>query len=487
MDKVVQDITRLGPELYLAALGLVVLVADLLLPRSWRKELATVAGLGLALALVPLLALAGAAAAADLSGAFVFDGFGILFKAVFVVAAVLTCLLAAEYLAKVRDGFGEFFALLVFFTLGLCFMASAGNLIVFYLAFELSSICGYLLSAWVRGDAKSNEAGLKYFIYGATASAVMLFGMSVLFGLVGTLTISQIAERLFGTDTFLGAIAAGLTVVGLGYKISMSPFHFWAPDVYEGAPTPVTAFLSVGPKLAGFALFVRVLQPILATAPQAWPAAIAVLSALTMFTGNLLAIRQTNIKRMLAYSSIAHAGYILIGICVVGRDPVGPALAGVMVYAVAYTLMNLGAFGVAILIEHRTASSDIAAFAGLAQRAPGIALAMLVFMLSLTGIPPTAGFVGKLLLFAAAIKAPQFAWLAVVGIINSVISLYYYMNVVRTMYFVSAEGEAAEAAGAHIAVKSAVLVSLVGTLVVGLVPQPIIEAARAALPLIGGL
>ncbi len=486
MATVIRDISIAGPEIFLCVLALAVLVADLALPKSWRKEIALLAGLGMAATLLPLASLVGRTRAVDFSGAFVFDDFALLFKVVFVLAGGLTILMAADYLAARSRNFGEFFFVLTLFVLGLCFMASAGSLIIFYLAFELSSISGYILATWLLDDRKSNEAGLKYFIYGAVASAVMLYGLSLLYGLTGNVEIGAMADALsVSGETLLAAVAAGLVLVGIGYKIAMAPFHFWAPDVYEGAPTPVTAFLSVGPKLAGFALLARILHPILATAPFAWPAAIGVLSALTMFTGNLLAIRQQNIKRMLAYSSIAHAGYLLIGIAVVGRDPLGLGLSAVVVYAVAYLLMNLGAFAVAVAVEEETGSSLISAFAGLASRAPALAAAMVVFLIALTGIPPTVGFVGKLMLFAAAIKAPGFAWLAVLGIVNSVISLYYYMNVVKAMYF--GTGQASSRGRPSRALCLAVWAALAGTLLLGIVPQPLLRAAAEAVPLLGGL
>lgn len=483
MTGIVRDLSLFAPELFLAALGVAVLLADLILPSSWRKEVAAVAGLGLLLGLLPVASVLGRGPASDFSGAFVVDDFAVLFKLVFVVAGALTVLLAADQLLALRRGFGEFFVLLVFLVLALCLMASAGDLIVFYLAFELSSLCGYLLAAWLRDDRSSTEAGLKYFIYGATASGVMLYGLSLIYGLTGTLHLAELAEALRSGGGYLGAVAAAMVLAGLGYKTAMSPFHWWAPDVYEGAPTAVTALLSVGPKLAGFALFVRILQPLVLTAPYVWPMALAVLCAVTMFTGNLLAIRQANVKRMLAYSSIAHAGYLLIGLTVATGDPVG--LQAVVVYAVAYLFMNLGAFAVAIFVEHQTGSSLISAFAGLSRRAPAVALAMVVFLLSLVGIPPTAGFVGKLMLFGTAIKVPGFAWLAVLGIINSAISVYYYMNVARVMYF--ADLEEPRCARAPRAVGLAVLVAAVATLVIGLGPEWLLAMAGNSSRVLGGL
>ncbi|MBC7287985.1 MAG: NADH-quinone oxidoreductase subunit N [Armatimonadetes bacterium] len=483
MHPPVVDLSLIGVELFLAALGAVVLVLELAFPRSWRKEIAAVAGAGMLAAAAPAVATWNRGAAVEFSGAFLADNLAIVFKLVFLLAGALTVLLSIDYFGQLRRGFGEYFALLVFFVLGLCLMASAGDLIVLYIAFELSSIAGYLLASWMINNPKSTEAGLKYFIYGAASSALMLYGLSLLYGFTGTLKLAEIVRAMAVDGSIALALAAGLVVVGLGYKIAMSPFHWWAPDVYEGAPTPVTAFLSVAPKVAGFALFLRLLHLVASTSPQAWPGFIAVLSAITMFTGNVLAIRQANIKRMLAYSSIAHAGYMLIGVAVATADPMG--IEAVAVYAAAYLFMNLGAFAVATLVESAAGSSLIACFEGLAQGHPMTAAAMLIFLLSLTGIPPTAGFVGKLILFGAAIKQPQFAWLAIVGIINSVISLYYYMNVVRLMYF----GRATEALRlpASGPMVTAVWVTLVLTLLIGLAPQSILSVAEASSRILAGV
>jgi NADH-quinone oxidoreductase subunit N len=323
----------------------------------------------------------------------------------------------------------------------------------------LSSIAGYLLATWMRDDPKGNEAGIKYFIYGAASSAVLLYGLSLLYGATGTVLIKPLAQTLALQPSILGVVGAAMVLAGLAYKISMVPFHWWTPDVYEGAPTPVTALLSVGPKLAGFALLIRLMTAIQATAPFAWPVALGLLATATMFGGNLLAIHQRNVKRLLAYSSIAHAGYLLIGIVVAWYDPFG--LQAFVYYAAAYLFMNLGAFAVAIAVEAQTGSSLIDDFAGLARRAPWLATAMVVFLVSLVGIPPTGGFVGKLLLFGAALKIPRLAWLAVVGVVNSAISLYYYMSIARSMWFAESTVPARRAVPVVVAV--VIWVSLIGT------------------------
>ncbi|MCX7598542.1 MAG: NADH-quinone oxidoreductase subunit N [Armatimonadetes bacterium] len=476
MPKPFSDISLISPELVVAAIAFAVLVADLVFPRAWRKEIALLAGLGLVAALLPTASLWGRGPVSEFSGAFLVDNLALALKLLFTAAGAMTVLMSADYFMGLRKGFGEYFALLCFFVLALCFMASAGDLIVLYIAFELSSITGYLLAAWLRDDPKSNEAGLKYFIYGAAASGVMLFGISLLYGLTGTLEIRGLADRLAANSSVLGGVAAAMVLAGLGYKIAMWPFHWWAPDVYEGAPTPVTAFLSVGPKIAGLALIVRVMAAIQASAPDAWPAVIALLAIITMFTGNLLAIRQANVKRMLAYSSIAHAGYLLIGVVVAWFNPTG--LQALVFYAVVYVFMNLGAFAVALIVEAQSGNSLIESFAGLAQRAPVLAAAMTVFLLSLTGIPPTGGFVGKLLLFGAAISVPKLWLLALAGIVNTAISLYYYMNIARAMFLMPAGEERLERVPG--ALTAALVVAIVAVLAMGVAPQALTVVAEVS-------
>lgn len=464
--KPIGDFTLLMPDLYLAALAIVVLVLDLVLAAQWRKQRAAVAGLGLLLGLYPVAALWGHAPTTEFWGSYSVDNYALFFKGVFLICGLLVVLLSVDFFRNLPQAYGEYFSLIIFVVLGMSLLASVVDIIALYIAFELVSIGGYILAGYLKRDARSNEASLKYFIYGAAASAVMLFGLSLLYGLGGSTNISEIAANSAGRLGLLGPVVLMLILVGLGFKISMVPFHAWAPDVYEGAPTPVTAFLSMGPKAAGFAIFLRVLWPLGPHLLVFWPALVAVLATVTMFTGNLLAIRQTNIKRMLAYSSIAHAGYILIGV-VVGRGNV-LALQSILYYFAAYLLMNLGAFAIVILVERNTNSAQINDYAGLAKSAPLVAAGMFVFLLSLTGIPPTAGFVGKLLLFAAAIDSVQWTWLAVVGIINSTISLYYYMNVVRLMYFSDEPGLALMARPAS--VLAVIFITLIGVLAVGILP-----------------
>jgi len=324
----------------------------------------------------------------------------------------------------------------------------------------------YVLAGYRRADPKSNEAALKYFLYGSSASGVMIYGMSLLYGLGGSTNLQVLGERLAtGQVTPLGALALMLVLAGLGYKVAMAPFQAWCPDVYEGAPTPVTAFLSVGPKAAGFAVLIRFALSVFPSLVPQWQVVVAVLAVLTMFVGNLLAIRQQNLKRLMAYSSIAHAGYP------------GWGLPAVLFYLVAYLLMNLGVFALLLLVARTRGTEEISGFSGLAQGAPFAAAVMLILLLSLTGIPPTGGFVGKFYLFAAAIESRTWWWLAVVGIINSAISLYYYMNIARLMYF---GAPAPELAHRPAGLSFVIWVALAGTLALGLIPEPLMAVARQA-------
>jgi NADH-quinone oxidoreductase subunit N len=473
------------PETCLALLGLAVLMLDLVLPRRARLVTATVAGVGLLACLWPLARLYWVGPALEFTNSFATDPLALFFKALFIVAGVLVVLLSTDFFRGLKYGYGEYFSLIVFLVLGMCLLASSNDIITFYLSFEMVSLTSYILTGYLRKDRKSNEAALKYFLYGAAASGVMLYGLSLAYGLGRSTNIEIIGRNLAGEHPLLGGLSMVLVLAGLGYKISMVPFHAWTPDVYEGAPTPVTAFLSVGPKAAGFAILMRLVWVLEPGLVKQWPAILAALSALTMGVGNLLAIRQANIKRMLAYSSIAHAGYLLIGVVVGPDNPL--ALKGVLVYFAAYLLMNLGAFAVAIAIARNSGSDDIRDFAGLAKTAPVAAVAMTIFLLSLTGIPPTAGFLGKFYLFMGAIQSGTWAWLAVVAIINSAVSLYYYMNVVRLMWF-GAEGEEAPAPTVWPAgVRVVLWVTLIGTLALGLFPGGFLDLLNATTWTLAGL
>lgn len=479
----VTDISRFLPEIILCATAIIILLTDCFVPTANRVRAAVIAAVGLLAAGGVAIGLWHVGPVTEFWNSYVVDQYAVFFKLFFIITGLAVIALSVDYVRTVH-AHGEFFALLVFVVLGMCLLAGALDLLVIYLAFELISLLSYVLVGYSRRDKKSNEAALKYFIYGASASAVMLYGMTLLYGLGGSTNLLALADGLArGTDSPLSGMALIMVLAGLGYKISMAPFQAWAPDVYEGAPTPVTAFLSVGPKAAGFALLIRFVGTAAPSLITQWPMILAVLAVLTMFVGNLLAIRQTNVKRLLAYSSIAHAGYLLIGV-VAGGTRLGWGTQGVLFYLVAYLLMNLGAFAVLMIVARNRGSEEISAFKGLGQDAPVYAAAMLVFLLSLTGIPPTAGFLGKFYIFAAAIHSGQWWWLAVVGIINSAISLYYYMNIVRVMYFGGTKGALTFR---QTAVGAVVGISFVLTVVLCLYPLPLLHLVRQAGVLIAGI
>ncbi|MGD8997896.1 MAG: NADH-quinone oxidoreductase subunit N, partial [Anaerolineae bacterium] len=481
-----QTLWLLSPELVLLLAGLLVMALDAIRPRREEKRwLPFVALGGLALALIATITLWGC----DTRLLYVLrcDAFALVVKAVALVATAFVMLMSDVYIRSRSRFQGEFYAILLFAVLAVCLLGGATNLVMVFLAFDFVSIASYILTGYLRDDRRSAEAAVKYFLYGAALSAVMLYGMSWFYGLTGSTDLQEISRRLMEMGGSVRPIvlpALILTVAGFAFKIAAVPFHQWAPDAYEGAPTPVTAFLSVGPKIAGFAVILRVLMTALPLGlvdlATDWRTLLMAISAVTMTVGNLTALWQENIKRMLAYSSIAQAGYILIG--VVAASPRGTT--AVLLYLAAYALTNLGAFAAVIAFFNQTGSDAIEDYAGLSQRAPGVAVVLIICLLSLTGIPPTAGFVGKLWLFSAAIEQ-GLVWLAAVGVINSVISLSYYWKVIRAMYLVPAQTEERLTTSSTLAV--ALGVTVAGVLIVGAFPGPLVLLIQAAAPsLFGG-
>ena len=476
-----QTLWLLSPELVLLLAGLLILGLDAIRPRQEEKRWLPYAALaGLAGALIATITLWGC----NTRGLFVLscDPFALVVKMVALVAMGLV-ILASDVYIRARSRYqGEFYALLLFSTLTICLLGGATNLIMIFLAFDFLSITSYILTGYLRDDRRSTEAAIKYFLYGAALSAVMLYGMSWFYGATGSTDLSGIATALMEAENTLRPIvlpALILMAAGFAFKIGAVPFHQWAPDAYEGAPTPVTAFLSVGPKIAGFAIITRVLLTALpmdlANLATDWRTLLMAISALTMTVGNLVALWQQNIKRLLAYSSIAQAGYILIG--VVAASPRG--VTAVLLYLTAYTLTNLGAFAAVIAFSNQTGSDAIEDYAGLSKRAPALALVLIVCLLSLGGIPPTAGFIGKLYLFSAAIEE-GLLWLAIVGVINSVISLSYYWKIIRAMYLIPARTGERLATSPALAV--ALGVTVAGVLIVGAFPGPLLALIQAAAP-----
>ncbi len=379
------------------------------------------------------------------------DMAAVVFQTIFLIAAALTAVLSAD-VEKLREG--EYFAILLVSTLGMSLMASATDLIMIYVAMETTSIAAYVLVGYLQKDDKSTEGGIKYFLFGSFASALMLYGLSLLYGYTGaagapTTNIYDLAQILLMGDFETPVLVAAILVtIGFGFKIAAVPFHFWTPDVYEGAPTPITGFISVASKSAGFAMLLRVFLAgaIGVVDPNAneWVPMFTAMSVGTMFLGNLLAIFQTNIKRFLAYSSIAHAGYAMMGVVAfMQRDTFNLSSDGataVIFYLAVYTLTNLGAFAVIILFSNLTGSDEIKDFAGFSRRSPYLALSMMFIMLSLAGIPPLGGFFGKFFIFRAAVES-GLTWLAIVGVLNAIVGLYYYLMFIRVMFLFRAEPE----------------------------------------------
>ena len=473
------DLRAITPELLLLALGLVLLVIDLLTGPGQKRVVGWVGVAGLVVALFPSAALLSGAPRFAFSETYAIDPFAAFFKVIAITSGALVLVAAMEFFRGRPSRYeGEIYSLVVFMVLGLVLMAAAVDLILLFLALEYVSLISYVLAGSLKSDRKSNEAGVKYFFYGASASALMLYGFTFLYGASGTTSLYRLMQHVaFFTPGFLG-LAVVLILAGFGFKASLVPFHQWTPDVYEGAPTPITAFLSVGSKAAAFAALLRVLY--VALPPLGWVTIVAGLAAASMTLGNLVALSQQNIKRMLAYSSIAHAGYMLIGVVALAASPtpVGSGEAALLFYLLAYTFTNIGAFTVAISVGRALGSDAIPDYAGLGRRAPLSAFAMTVFMLSLTGIPPTALFFGKFLLFGAAINS-GFLWLAVVGILNSVVSLFYYVGVIRAMFLMPAPDGAGLVAESALA-RVLLAVTVAGTLAIGIFPQPFIRLVEAA-------
>jgi len=432
------DYHALAPEIILSATIVVVLVADLLFEDRQRWQTSRIATVGVLAALVPLLTLAADGTDRSLfGGGYVVDNYALAWKGFFLVAAYVTLLLSVDYVEEGDYYQGEFFFLLLTSVLGMTVMASARDLISIFVALETMSIPTFVLAGWRKHDTRSNEAAIKYYLIGVLSSAVMLYGMSLIFGLSGSTLLTGIADYIGRAgDQPLLVVAIFLTLVGFAFKVSAVPFHFWAPDTYEGAPTPVTAFLSVASKAGGFVALLTIVYVGFFGSTGSWQPVLWILAAVSMTVGNLVALRQTNIVRMLAYSSIAQGGFILVPLAV-AADAATTAREAVIVYMLVYGAMNLGAFAVVIAVARRTRSAEISTYGGLGQYAPGLGLAMSAFLFSLAGIPPLAGWFAKFVMFRAVFDAgtPAAVVLGVIAAVNTVIALFYYTGVARQIWF----------------------------------------------------
>ena len=472
------DFYYILPEIVLTAGALLVLVLDLL--KSDREDLALPATLGvLAITAAVLWSFAGTDTLAS-RGLLSIDGFSLFFKFVFLLAAAVTVLMSDAYLRIEGMRGGEYYFLILCATLGMMFMASGVDLITLFIGLETMAVSFYVLAGYLKPSQRSNEAAVKYYLLGAFSTGILLYGMSLLYAVSGSTNLAVIAQASAGqpADGVL-VLAVILVAAGMGFKIAAVPFHMWSPDVYEGAPTPVTAYLSVGSKAAAFAMLLRIFVEGLSEVSATWHEIFWWMAVLTMTVGNLAAITQSNTKRMLAYSSIAHSGFMLIGVVTATQRGVTAAL----VYLFVYVFMQLGAFAIVALLRRKDVIGDeLKDLSGLYFRSPFAAVAMLVFMLSLGGIPPTAGFMGKFWIFSAAIDSGEIS-LAVVGVVNSAISLYYYFRVIVFMWIKE------EVVGSDLvlgrAITAALVVCLVGSAIFGVYPQPVFDRAQSAAQTLG--
>ncbi len=476
----INDFYYVLPEIILTFGALVLLVVDVMLPK--RDGDGVVFGVAIATLLATaaaVLSFAGVNTTAS-AGLLAIDGFATFFKLIFILSAVMTVLMSWSYLRVEGVRAGEYCFLILCATLGMMFMASGVDLITLFIGLETMAIAFYILAGFLKPSQRSNEAAVKYFLLGAFSLGLLLYGMSLLYGATGTTSLNGIAAALAGGErSLILTLALILIGAGMGFKIAAVPFHMWAPDVYEGAPTPVTAFLSVGSKAASFAMLLRIFFVGLPFLVSDWQTLFWVLAALTMTVGNIAAITQTNTKRMLAYSSIAHAGYVLVGV-VSGTER---GIAATLVYLWVYLFMQLGAFAIISMLRRQDVVGDeLKDLSGLYFRKPFAAIAMLIFMLSLGGIPPTAGFMGKVWVFGAAIDQ-GFVWLAVIGVVNSAISLYYYYRVIVFMWLKE------ETLGSNIEMSPAMAtvlgIAVVGSILFGIFPDMLFDHAQIASEVLG--
>jgi NADH-quinone oxidoreductase subunit N len=464
------------PQLILIIAGMVIMLLEPFTAPANKSRLGQIAVVATATAAYSLKFQWGDRTRGLFFGMFVVDNFSIFFQWLFLVITGITVLISLRFNERESTNRGEYYALLLFACSGMSLMAASGDLIMTFIGIEILSIATYVLAGFKRTDLKCNESSLKYFLLGSFATAFLLYGIALIYGSTGS-TNYQIIRDLAafqGPPQITTLMGLGLLLVGFGFKVALVPFHAWAPDVYEGAPTPVTAFMAVGPKAAGFAALVRVLvQALPALGPSHWTVLLWIASILTMTLGNVVAIRQTNIKRMLAYSSIAHSGYILIGIV----SNSGPGHAAVLFYLIAYTVMNLGAFTIILsLSEAGDTKVGLDDYAGLGRRAPFLAAMLSLFLLSLAGIPLTGGFIGKFYLFSAAIQK-GYLGLAILGVLNSVVSVAYYFRVIVAMYMKEPAEERPRPEPLTIPVLAVIAITAIATVWLGVYPSQILNLA----------
>jgi NADH-quinone oxidoreductase subunit N len=476
------DLIRILPEIILTVMGTLIMVLDGAINKRSSKAFGH-------LSLLTLIA-AGAAsvfaytqAGPAFGGMLMVDGFATFFRVLLMVVGILTVLPSYGFLARQDAETGEFHALLLFSIAGQSLMVAANELIVVFIGLEISSIASYVLAGYLRDDKRANESSLKYFLLGSFATAFFLYGVAVIYGCTGTINLTAVRAALTGQDapsTLFVGLAAALMFVGLAFKVSAAPFQIWAPDVYQGAPTPVAAFLSAGPKAAAFAVFLRIFMSAFEPIAHGWEPLVWGSALLSMIIGNFAALLQTDIKRMLAYSSVAHAGYVMVALTAAPTTPDG-GVAAAMFYLAAYALMNIGAFAAVSHIsgrgERSTAIDDLA---GLGQRQPMMAAMLTIFLLSLIGVPLTGGFFGKFYIFRAALES-HLVWLTVIGLLTSAVAAFYYLRVLVVMYMHEPGEAALKVEPPSAALRAALILPAIGTLFLGIFPNWVLDfAGRSA-------
>ncbi|NOQ51691.1 MAG: NADH-quinone oxidoreductase subunit NuoN [Desulfuromonadaceae bacterium] len=466
------------PSLVLCVFGMALLLVSVFSPRGKTSHVAWLSVAALVITgFVTLMSWNNPQA--GFAGSVVLDNFATFFSMICIIAAALTILMSDEYLKREGYPVGEYYPLILFTTAGAMWMASGTDLMTIFLGLEVLSVSLYVLAGFFRRQTRSNEAGLKYFFLGAFSTGFLLYGVALIYGVTGTTKVAGIAEFVKtmpdATSNVMFLAGAGLLITGFLFKVAAAPFHMWTPDVYQGAPTPITAFMSAGPKAAAFAAFMRVTIVSLDSIQAELITVFWVLAVLTMTVGNFIALSQKDVKRMLAYSSIAHAGYALIGM--VAWNEVG--WSGIMFYLLVYTFMNIGAFAVLVLVGKKGEDNlTLDGLAGMGYKRPLMGVALCIFLFSLMGMPPTAGFAAKFYVFAGAIKA-GYIWLAIIGVLNSAVSLYYYLRVMVCMYFKDPEEDFSWVT-MNAATTVSIVISLAAVLLLGVLPGPFMEMAMLA-------
>ena len=501
LNNLYQSINLILPEIVLSASLVILVLADLIFHKD-KRLIPYIAGIGIAITgafVINQFGISGfgfqfTSQSIRNYGLIAVDSFGVFFKLIVIASSILIIFfsLSSSEIRKIKDRVGEYYALIFGMILGMFFMISATDLILIYLSLELLSLSSYVLAGFTKLQDRNSEAALKYLLYGAVSSGLMLFGISLVYGLTGSTNLYVINSLIQGphVNLFTLSLAIILIFAGIGYKISSAPFHFWTPDVYEGAPITITAFLSVASKAAGFALLIRFIKTTFVSYINDngewtlinvfdWQSVLIAISILTMTLGNFSALWQNNLKRMLAYSSIAHAGYLLLGLVVLTNQ----GLLAILIYFIVYLLMNLGAFLVVMLIANKINSEDIDDYNGIGYTSPLLGVSLAIFLISLTGLPPTAGFIGKLYLFVALVDAKMII-VAVIALLNSVVSLYYYVRVLKHMYLSKAT-DSTPSIIPSFGTRMLVLVLVIPVLVFGIYFGPLVNLAKSCLFIIG--